>query len=332
MATTREMRQAEYEAAQKELLALADSNNGEEIVPDNAANQIPEGDSVVPADAANAETEKPQNTEPVKDLAYYQKLAEEMAKKAADAEAIKQKRDADLERGLHEKISESKRLQAELEDRDRKLEELQRALGSKNVEEAFDSEAVASLDEEFPDLSPHVKKMLSTALAKQNQTFEHKLKAYEESVSQVVSKLKQEEAAANANIHFAQVKAKVEDAEKYFDANGLGSVIRAWASDGKPGYFAKVLSAPTSFDPSDVAYVISEFKKECHTNPPIAPKAGDSLVKVGHESSPTTSQESQTATEYEWDHFDEILRGLLAKGDRKGIAAFHAKMQRSLSK
>jgi len=331
-----ELKQAE-EAYRKELEASL-SSDGEVVVPDDAANDTPEDNSTVPDDAASQSDKGTEKAE-VKDVAYYQRLAEQKAKEAEQAQEKAKKRDTDLERGLHEKIRKEKELEVALQERERELQELRKQVERKKVEESslIDDEAFSEFNEEFADLAPHVKKLLEKqAIINSERAKAEAMRVKDEIESQrkelqvLIDKAKAETAQTENAKHFAAVKALVPDADKIFDGKGYYPAFKAWAEDSGIPLFQNVAGAPPSFDPKDVAYVINRFKAECGIKNAASPKAGDMPVRTGHETIPTDRVDNDYFTSDELDNLDFIDREMSkAVGDQAKLLALVAKIEKS---
>lgn len=331
----------QLEEAYRKDLENSQSGENPNDVPGDAAINGSEDRQTVPGEAAS-KGDKAKEAEVVKDVAYYQNLAAAKAKEAAEAQERAKKRDADLERGLHENIHKRKELESALEERDRQLEELKRKLEAKKLEDEpmVDDEAFNAFSEEFSDLAPHVKRLLEGVAHStverarlEAKRVKDELDAQRNELKTLIERAKSESAQADNGRHFAAVQAIVPDASQIFDPNGLLPAFNAWAEDSGVPLFSKVATAPPSFAPEDVAYVLKEFKKACGITEVPKPKPGDKLVKTGSESLPTDRAESDVFSQEQLSdpaYIDRLLQESV--GDYAKLQALNAKLKKSLNR
>ena len=288
-----------------------------ESVPDEAA--APEVEAPVEAPLPNDPPAKTETTEaiPPEEADRLKGLVEKYKARA-------EKRDKDLERGLHTAIAEKKQLEEAKKQLEAELEAL-RHRASTTVDEPVDE------DDDFPEVTARLKPvrseldMLKAELAEMRKDRETFTKRQEE-----------EAFRAAAERHFSEVSAKHKDAALFLgddDSDGRKAFL-AWAEDQEPEYYEAATNA-MSKSSAFVSRVLTEFKREIGLDKKVeAPGLGDLAVKAGAPAKPAAPKPEDTevfsaAQLNSMNLEDELFK---RRNDQKAQDAFMAKVERSIAK
>ncbi len=287
---------AQQEAAEKAALE-ASTQQIPEVVPVQPPTETVES-PVVP------EIETP--VEEVKDIAYYQRLAEEKSKESDNW----QKRRKDAEKELLPALEDRALLKRQLEEAKEKLAEidaLKQELAS--VKQALTSKpATFDLPSDFNETYPDIAQALASTVQSVKSDADRRIEMLEAEFKS--SRKAREEAEQQALMaqHFNAVKSVHSDLED-FVGDKYGPALRAWA-ESQPPIFGRIVSNPVDFDPKDVAAVISQFKKETgYMAKPVAkaPAAGDIGFKAGVTQSPKIEQGITLLSDEEMRRLPELM-------------------------
>ena len=288
-----------------------------ESVPDNAA--APEVEAPVEAPLSNDPPAKTETTEaiPPEEANRLKDLVEKYKARA-------EKRDKDLERGLHTAIAEKKQLEETTKQLQAELEALRASRTTAPV---------AEVDEEdnFPEVTSRVKpvinqlEMLKAELAELRQDREALTKQREEELFQ-----------AQAARHFAEVTSKHPDANLFLgdDASEYRQAYLVWAEEQEPEYY-EAATNPLSKSSKFVARTITEFKREIGMDKKVeTPGLGDIAVKAGAPAKPAPPKPEETDTFSpaqlnSMNLEDELFK---RRNDQTAQDAFMAKVERSIAK
>lgn len=288
-----------------------------ESVPDEAA--APEVEAPVEAPLPNDPPAEPEVKEaiPPEEADRLKGLVEKYKARA-------EKRDKDLERGLHTAIAEKKQLEEAKKQLEAELEALRNRV-STTVDEPIDE------DDDFPEVTARVKPirseldMLKAELAelrKDRETF---------------AKRQEEEAFRSAaERHFSEVSAKHKDAALFLgdDDSDERKAFLAWAEDQEPEYYEAATNA-MSKSSAFVSRVLTEFKREIGLDKKVeTPGLGDLAVKAGAPAKPAAPKPEDTevfsaAQLNSMNLEDELFK---RRNDQKAQDAFMAKVERSIAK
>lgn len=276
--------------------------------PSTAETKTPSSSEVVETETQNEVPASEPEPQPVLDVDYWMKKGAE-------------KRNKELESGMHKAFEEKKALGRELDETKAKLDEIQQlkaeleALKAKTLapspaptpsaDIAFDP----TFEEEYPDVAAQLKKVLSQALPKATAPIQSVMAEIEA----IKAKELESRAEAEVKAHFMAVSAQHPDAGKFFTDEALSGAVMAWA-DTKAPIYADILAQPIKYRPQDVAYVLSEFKKETGVAKPVVkakPVTGDIAIKTGTPTTPSTSTNAEYLTDNELANYDKIMSGIL---------------------
>lgn len=253
----------------------------------------------VPSDVASPGPDTPPEPEPVKDADYwkaeYQKI-----------EAVKNKRDKDLEKGLHTTLQEKSSLEKELESVRNKASEVDALKAEIERLRTNQVPEVMTLDPDFEDSYPDIAVQIKGIAARIQSTADQRLDELRKEITSQRDRIEAERKNAVVQEHFLNVQAVHADASEYFDPNKLGGAIQAWASS-KAEVVENILNNPAAYKPQDVAWVISEFKKEVGLTTKHKPVTGDISIKTGHATQVSNQVESDELTGDEIKHYDRML-------------------------
>ena len=295
-------------------LLEAEANEG---VPDNAA--APEVEAPVEAPLSNDPPAKTEATEaiPPEEANRLKDLVEKY-------KARSEKRDKDLERGLHTAIAEKKKLEETTKQLQAELEALRTSRKTAAVEEVDE-------EDDFPEVTSRVKpvlnqlEMLKAELAELRQDREALTKQREEELFQ-----------AQAARHFAEVTSKHSDANLFLgdDASEYRQAYLVWAEEQEPEYY-EAATNPLSKSAKFVARTITEFKREIGMDKKVeTPGLGDIAVKAGAPAKPAAPKPEETDTFSpaqlnSMNLEDELFK---RRNDQTAQDAFMAKVERSIAK
>ena len=288
-----------------------------ESVPDNAA--APEVEAPVEAPLPNDPPVKTETTEaiPPEEANRLKDLVEKYKARA-------EKRDKDLERGLHTAIAEKKQLEEAKKQLEAELEAL-RHRAPTTVDEPVDE------DDDFPEVTARLKPvrseldMLKAELAEMRKDRETFTKRQEE-----------EAFRSAAERHFSEVSAKHKDAALFLgnDDSDERKAFLAWAEDQEPEYYEAATNA-MSKSSAFVSRVLTEFKREIGLDKKVeTPGLGDLAVKAGAPAKPAAPKPEDTevfsaAQLNSMNLEDELFK---RRNDQKAQDAFMAKVERSIAK
>jgi hypothetical protein len=291
-----------------------------EVVPDNAANQTGQvaENQGIPSEVETKTTtpEIPPKEEPVKDVEYYLKKSKELEAEVEEARATKQKRDHDLEVGLHGALQAKSKLEQE---RDALVAELaiQKAENAKiNSGKAFElpNDILAEADE-WPEVQSAIRKAVAFANRQAEEKLSKKLEEVTSKLQDATKSVETDKQTAFRNVHFAQVQIKHADAADYFNPEKLYGAIRVWAKETQRPVVTRILEAPTTFDPSDVIGVLDDFKKAIEVPGKKTLVPGDMASKVGHDGIPQPGGDSdEYISDEDMDNFDSLMSEAVRTG------------------
>ena len=286
----------------------------------------------VPDDAATPEPEPPVETPLPNDPPAEPEVKEAIPPEEADRlkglvekyKARAEKRDKDLERGLHTAIAEKKQLEEAKKQLEAELEALRHRVPT-TVDEPVDE------DDDFPEVTARLKPvrseldMLKAELAEMRKDRETFTKRQEE-----------EAFRSAAERHFSEVSAKHKDAALFLgdDDSDERKAFLAWAEDQEPEYYEAATNA-MSKSSAFVSRVLTEFKREIGLDKKVeAPGLGDLAVKAGAPAKPAAPKPEDTevfsAAQLNSMNLEDELFKL--RNDQKAQDAFMAKVERSIAK
>jgi len=283
-----------------------------EVVPDDAANQtLQNAESKKTSSEVDAKTvvKAPDpNTDPVKDADYWIKKSKELEAEVDAARAVKQKRDHDLEVGLHGALQAKSKLEQERDTLLAELNEKKAELTKINSSKPFELPGNI-LEEvgEFPEVQSAIVKAVSFANRQAEEKFNRELEAIKTKLQDATKSVETDKRAAFIAAHFAQVKAKHADAADYFDPEKLGGAIKVWAKETQPPVVSRILDEAANFDPEDVVSVLENFKKAISAPGKKNPVPGDAASKLGHDAAPMNDGSEEYLTDEEMDNFDFLM-------------------------
>ncbi len=259
--------------------------------------------------------------EPVKDANYWKAEYEKI-------EAVKNKRDKDLEKGLHTTLQVKSELEKELEAARAKAAEVDALKAEIERLRLSQTKGGITLEPEFEDAYPDIASQIKYAVAKVQTDAEQRVEELRKLISTQQERLENERKNAAVQEHFLSVQAVHPDASEYFDPTKLGGAIHAWAAT-KADVVESILSNPANFKPKDVAWVISEFKKETGlaVKPKVKPVTGDLSIKTGHATVVATDTDDDSLTENEIKNYDKMLEKARRTGDTKKLSELERKME-----
>lgn len=225
--------------------------------------------------AANGQpgsTEEPAVTPVVKEPAVvtegeHVEETEEDPLEVLKAEAAKwkekaQKRDADTSMAFQDRAEFKRELEAKnkmIEEMQRKFEALETKLNERSRNVSLDDFALdAEFEEEYPEIAKNAKKAAAFATAKALE----RVQSVEDQFKAILEARKVDESMTALQKHKMEVTKSHPDIDEFVEGQ-YAEAFTFWANKpDKPAYFAQVVSNPLAFAPSDVSYVISQFKQE----------------------------------------------------------------------
>ena len=300
-------RTAEIEAE----LKLLESHAPEEDVP--ASDAIP---PVPPVEKPAETTVPPKEDKPEEtaqeDVSKLKELVERYKQRA-------EKRDKDLERGLHSTLAEKKKLE---EDKKALESEIAALKASKIAPDPIVDEE----EDDFPEVSQRIKPVLGEVerlkleLAELRKQQEANRKRAEE-----------EEAMAYATKHFNAVREKHPDAALFLadDSSELRLALLEWVQDKEPEY-AEAATDALGKSPAFVARVLTEFKRDIGLDKKVeSPSLGDLAVKPGAPAkpAPVKNEDTDVFTAEELENVSNLL--YINRNKPEVLAALEKKLDRT---
>jgi hypothetical protein len=234
--------------------------------------------------------------EVAQDVAYWQARA--AAIKAAQDESARPKEDPELAK-LREQAARAAELEARIAELTSRLE------APKDQGVALDPEFA----EAYPDVAEQIKKAALSVRAELQSSTERTVNEMRAQLQEQAKRISEERKQATLAEHFAAVKAVHPDASDFF-TESLNPAWTAWASEKSP-IVSQIIRDPASFDPRDVVWAISEFKREAGmtAKSKAKPVVGDLAVKVGSPSQVAGGpQPDDSLTDAELANFDALVR------------------------
>ena len=313
-------RKAEIEEQRKRLMAEAGSVD----VPDDAAAQTP--DPQPPPATTEPPASAAEQAEPPKaDEAPAPESVEKLKALVDQYKSRAEKRDKDLERGLHTTLAEKK-----------KLEEEKRALEAeiaaiKAMKTAVTDVELDDDDDDLPEVTSRIKPVLG-----QVESLKRELEDLKRQQQETLKRREEEESMAFATRHFNTVREKHPDAALFLadDTSELRLAFLEWTQDKEPEY-AEAATDALGKSPAFVARVLTEFKRDIGLDKKVeSPLLGDLAVRAGAPARPSAPNPEDTAV------FTEAQLGTMnlenemfkLRGNREAQAAFMAKVRRSIAK
>ena len=209
---------------------------------------------VVEGAVSHAELDTQQEEEPAQ-LAELRAEAEKWKEKAT-------KRDADVSMAFQDRAEFRKKLEerdAVIDDLKAKLEAISTQIENKKaVLVDADLDVDPEFESEFPDLSGYAKKVAASAASKALE----KAAALEAKLNEINAIQAKRVAEDSLTSYRNAVESEHPDFEEFVSGR-YSELIGVWANrPGKPKIVASIIQNPTAYDPSDLAYVLHQFKAE----------------------------------------------------------------------
>ena len=254
------------------------------------------------------ETEEPE-TESF-DIEYWKKKGDELEK------SVKPEGQPEVAASVASKVDE--KLKSENDELKKRLEALE-ALVNKSKEKSSDEEddedILAYTRENFPELERRIAKSEKLAAERAKKEVEETLAERLKPLEDLRSKNEEDKQRVIAARHFSEVQAAHSDAADYFDDTKLGKAFKAWAQT-QPKLVSSAALYPLSNDSSDVAYVLSQFKREAGLEKRKAPATGDLASSVGKTGLKAAKQErSNLLSDTEIRNIDKLMSAAAARSN-----------------
>jgi len=310
----REMRQwapAQYNA----LLAVHENSLPKEEVAEPTPEIEASDLKVTPEPEPEPEPEVVIPKEEVKDLAYWEKMAEEGKGETGGLKGQAAEPNGTRTSASQHEVALEKEKSA-LEEKIASLEaKLNTLISSHNqATPTSDDDDNPEFVESFPEIAKENKKLREHILRLEKK-LDDRLQPIEETAKSAVEWRKQGEASLREEKHFAQVSQLQPDAHEFFTGK-YSKAFTAWART-LPSYKRSVLANPVNNAPEDIASFISDFKESTGMNAKqVKPQSGDLATVINRTPVKTAQPDAspELLTPYEMRDIQRLLAIAASKG------------------
>lgn len=287
--------------AEQEALEAQDTPSSEAVETNQTPVEEPQKEDPKPAEEV---------AEPVKDVEFWKKVAEDKQKEADNWH----KRQKDAMHELTPAQQEASRLRNENADLASKLDEINKRIEemSKNRVNEVASPEDMEFDDTYPDIAKRIKQERERAKAEAKAELEERLKKTEmahKEVSEIRARMEKEQEEARLIHHYNAVKAIHPDVDNFLNQT-LGPALVEWAKT-QPPYVGRIIQNVAAHDPADVADVITRFKVDTGMSRQVQkPSLGDRVAKT-MTAPPVVSHEekrSDILSDKDFADIDRLLR------------------------